>query len=275
MKQKNDKDIKTEQTMKRNHKRLGIIGGLGPESSCSFCVNVNNKFRKIKNCQPDIVLENLPISDEAERGIINGDMGEEHFQLITKAVKRLNKADVDFIVIPCNTVHVFIDNLRLISKKPILSIMEECAKECLNKGIKKVGLLGSTKTINEGLFNKELKTIGIEALSPDGKEQSKISETIIKIIHNNVKGEDKLFLLNIINKLKKSGAEAVILGCTELHLIIKEEDSPLPLIDSCKVLEDSATKELLKKVVQGSGCNVLATKPASLVPSPQHLASHT
>src|SRR3990167_3822668 len=88
---KQTKQIKQMKQMKRKHKRLGIIGGLGPESSCSFCLNVNKQFRQIKNCQPDIVLELLHISAEAEKGIINGDMGEEHFQLITKAVKRLNK----------------------------------------------------------------------------------------------------------------------------------------------------------------------------------------
>ncbi|MBS3121331.1 aspartate/glutamate racemase family protein [Candidatus Woesearchaeota archaeon] len=242
---KQTKQIKQMKQMKRKHKRLGIIGGLGPESSCSFCLNVNKQFRQIKNCQPDIVLELLPISAEAEKGIINGDMGEEHFQLITKAVKRLNKADVDFIVIPCNTVHVFIDKLRAISKKPILSIMEECAKECLKNRIKKVGLLGSTKTVKEGLFDKELKKIGVRVLLPDAKVQERITSIIIKIVHNHMKPEDKLFILNVIKNLKKSGAEAVVLGCTELPLFIKSEDSCLPVVSSLNVLENAAVKLLL------------------------------
>lgn len=237
--------MKLMKTVKRKHKRLGIVGGLGPESSCNFCLNVNKQFRKIKNCQPDIVLENLPISAEAEKGIINGDMGKEHFQLITKAVKRLNKSDVDFIVIPCNTVHVFINQLRRISKKPILSIMEECAKECLKNRIKKVGLLGSTKTVKEGLFDKELKKIGVNVLLPDAKVQEKISSIIIRIIHNPAKPEDKSFILNVIKNLKESGAEAVVLGCTELPLFIKSEDSCLPVISSLNVLENATVKLLL------------------------------
>lgn len=228
-------------------KQLGIIGGLGPETSCKFCLNVNNKFRRINNCQPDIFLENLPISAKAEKNIICGNLGQEHLILMEKSVERLNKLNVDFIAIPCNTVHVFINKLRNISKKPILSIIEECAKECEKRGLKTVGLLGSTKTIKEKLHLNELKKFGITTTSPLDKDQKKINKIIIKIIHNKTDNKDKSFLLRIINELKIKGAEAVILACTDLPLLISQKESKVHLINTLEVLENSVVKLLSNK----------------------------
>ncbi len=218
-------------------KRLGIIGGLGPETSCKFCLNINNKFRQLTNCQPDIVLENLPVSAEAERKIIHGQMNEEHFNLLVKAVDGLNNNQVDFIVIPCNTIHVFIDDLRDKSGVPILSIIEETADLCKMQGFKQVGLLASTKTVKEKLHEKELRERGIKTINLNENKLEEVSEIIIRIIHNKERREDKEFLLKCINELKDKGAEAVILGCTDLKTIMKEAE--LPLIDTLEVLENS------------------------------------
>jgi len=226
-------------------KKLGIIGGLGPETSCKFCLNINNKFRTETNCQPDIVLENLPISNTAERKIINGSLGKEHFKLLMNAVKRLNNHSVDFIVIPCNTVHVFIEKLRKTSNQPILSIIEESVKECKRRKFKKVALLASAKTVNEKLHENELEKENIKLVLPSKEDQKEISKIIIRIIHNKTTNKDKQVLSNIINKFKIDGAEAVILGCTDLPFLIKE--SCLPLVDSLEVLENAVVKKLREK----------------------------
>lgn len=227
-------------------KRLGIIGGLGPETGCRFLLSVNNKFHELNNCQPDIVLENLPISAKAERNIINGELSREHFNLISKAVKRLNKSKVDFIVIACNTVHVFIDKLRKLSKKPIISIIEETSRECKKLGFFKVGIIGSTKTIKAKLHFNELKKVGIKSISPKIKDQAEISKIIINIIHNQANKKDELFLIKIISKLKSKGAEAVILACTDIPLLISQEKSSILLINTLEILAKSSV-ELLNK----------------------------
>ena len=161
-------------------KRLGIIGGLGAETSCRFCLNVNNKVRKKTNRQPEIVLENLPISIATEKKLINGGVGKEHSNLLVKATQRLNHAEVDFIAIPCNTAHTFIEKLRKYSNCPILSIVEETVLECKKKGIKKIGLLSSTKTIKEKLFLQKLNKFNIGLLIPEKKRQRKIDQAIIR-----------------------------------------------------------------------------------------------
>ncbi|MAF99064.1 MAG: hypothetical protein CMH61_00475 [Nanoarchaeota archaeon] len=225
--------------------RLGIIGGLGPATSCAFCLNVNNRVRKLTDCQPDIVLENLPISTSAERNIIHGNLGFEHCRLLMQAVERLNRNEVDFIVIPCNTVHVFINELRENSHVPILSIIEECAKECQLRGFRKVGLLGSTKTVNEKLHDTELEKCGIQLITLNEKNQEKVSEILIKIIHNKATEADEAFLIGVIDVLRTNGAEAVILGCTELGSFIRK--SSLPLLDTLSIFEDETVNLLTNK----------------------------
>ena len=221
-------------------KRLVIVGGLGPETSCSFCLQLNRRIKKITRCQPDIVMENVAVPLEVESRIIKGELCKDIFFLLKKAVVRLNKSNSDFIVIPCNTVHVFIEELRGISKKPIISIIEECAKECSRLKAKKVGILGSDTTIKQGLHSKELEKKGIEAIVP--LEQGVVSSVILRILDGKADESDKKKLMKIISELKAKGADAVILGCTDLDILVKK--ASLPLVDTTKVLEDIVVQHL-------------------------------
>jgi len=234
-------------TAQQIQKRLGIIGGLGPEASCKFCLNVNRKFKAITNNQPDMVIENLPVPSHVEEKIIK-ETSEEMFNLLTNAVIRLNNSEVDFIAIPCNTVHIFIDQLRKVSKVPILSIIEECAKECKKRSLNNIGVLATTKSIQDKLHVNELKNNGINVLLPTQENQKKINEIILQRLHNENNQNNKLKLLNIINELKNNGAEAIILGCTELSLLIPNNDFNIPFLDSCAVLEDSAINKLVSNI---------------------------
>ncbi|MBT3406048.1 amino acid racemase [Candidatus Woesearchaeota archaeon] len=217
--------------------RIGIIGGIGSETSCTFCLNLNNEIRKITNTQPSIVLENLPISAEAERKIINGQVTNEHLQLIKEAIIRLNKINVELIVIPCNTVHTFIKDLRSTSTCQILSIIEETTKQIASKKVRKVGILASTKTINEKLYATQLNTENIELVLP--KEQEKISKIILRILNNTNNHKDKDFMNEKIRELKKDGAEAVIIGCTDLSKKLNQEDHQIPLIHALSALQEA------------------------------------
>ena len=226
--------------------RVGVVGGMGPQTSFSFCLNLNNKFRKIMHTQPDIILENLPLSKKSEQELISGKSSPQHFQLMLHAIQRLHHADVDFIVIPCNTVHIFIDELRKRSHKPILSIIEETALICREKNLQTIGLLGTTKTITEALHQQALEKIGITSLILPQKDQEHLNTIIINIINATSTTQDQQALLKMINTLQKSGAQAIILACTDLTHLIQSAQSPLPLIDTCSVLENATLKCLIE-----------------------------
>jgi len=225
-------------------KKLGIVGGLGSETSCSFCLNVNQAIKRSQGKQPQIILENVPISDQATESIANGEFSAEALGLLVDSVKRLNACKVNFIVIPCNTVHIFINDLRKISDVPILSIIEETAKECKNQSFTQVGVLGSTTTIKERLYATELQKNGISAIIPSKEDQTFVSACIIKILNQNTTIEDKQKMIFIIQEMQSKGAAAIILGCTDLFLLVSPPDVPLPLINSTQILENTVIEIL-------------------------------
>jgi len=226
---------------------IGIVGGLGTETSCKFCFSVNHKIKKIHNCQPHIILDNVPISNKQLNLFAHGNASMEVAKLLHNSVKRLNLSTANVIVIPCNAAHVFIDQLREHSRVPIMSIIEETAKECKNKSFRKVGVLGSSLTINSGMYKKELQKHSIGMVIPEPDEQHFISSCIIKIIHLEQTEEDKQKMLQIVEKMKNKGAEAVILGCTDLFLLLANEETSLPKIDSTEILENA----LVSRVIEG------------------------
>lgn len=226
---------------------LGVIGGLGPETGCRFCLNINNTFKQITKRQPHILLDNLPISQEAEEHLINGGPSQEHFDLLVKSVQRLNTLKANLIVIPCNTVHIFIDDLRKLSKVSILSIIEETSKECTRRHLKKVGLVASTKTVQERLHANELRKHGIRIILPSKEDQMFISACIIRIINNATLENDRQRLCAIIKRLEMKGAEGIILGCTDLPALILSNDVSLPLFNTTKILERATLSKLCEE----------------------------
>src|SRR3989344_6044467 len=225
---------------------LGIIGGIGSETSCNLCLSINNKIRKATQVQPDITLINLPVPLEVEEKTIIGKDVPEMLVLLENAVKRFNKLNPDLIVIPCNSVHIFLDRLRIISRNPILSIIEECAKKCSSLNLKKVGILSSETTIKEGLYKKELSKFKIELISPSKTEQRIINKAILNILNDKIKIGDKKRMLKIIQNLKKRGSEVIILGCTDIQLLLSSNNLEIPIIDSLAVLEEQVINKITK-----------------------------
>ncbi len=229
------------------NKTLGIVGGLGTETSCSFCFSVNQQVKKNSPEQPHMIMDNIPVPKEVERAIAHGEDSKEMGLLLENSVRRLNQSGAHLIVIPCNTVHVFIDKLREQSTVPILSIIEETTNECVELGFHKVGLLASSTTVRQKLYHEKLRENGIELITPSEQQQDFLSECIIKILNNRLVKEERQKIIKILEQLQQSGAEAIILGCTDLFLAVKPEDVTLPLINSTAVLENSVVKWFLQK----------------------------
>jgi aspartate racemase len=149
---------------------------------------------------------------------------------------------VDFIVLPCNTLHVFIEDLRRASKKPVVSIIDEVVNEVKSRGLKKVGLLAAMETFRSGLYESALAGNSVRVVKPSGQDRRRLSR-IIHLVLKGVKSEAlKTELVAMVGDMKRKGAEGVILGCTDLQLLLKQEDSSLRLIDAMEVLADSTVR---------------------------------
>ncbi len=222
-------------------KKIGVIGGMGPESSALFYKLLIKECQKqyrisSDNKYPEIFIHSIPIE-------MNQDLNKNMLKLLLKSAKNLECIGADFIVIPCNSAHYFYENLEKEIKIPLLSMIEETIKKVNSENYKTIGLIGTKITMNE-VYNKYLNKYSIKKIVPDS--QNKIIGLISDISINKNILKCKKELLKIIYDLKGKGAEAVILGCTELSLILNQKDADVKLFDTLNILAESTIKFAFK-----------------------------
>lgn len=228
-------------------KTVGIIGGLGPETTNKFCLEIINFcLKNNKRQRPPMLTWNVPMPLRVEKDCITKNIGKEKLlPFLIDAAKILEKAGVQFLVIPCNTAHIFIKEIRGAVNIPILSIIDETLSVIKNQKISHVGLLATSATINNNLFNDKLRFHGIKQIKPSIRDQSKLD----KIIHNLVLGKhnsiDKKEIDKIIARLAKRKVKNIILACTDLQLIIKEHPQ-VEILDTMQILAKATAKEILR-----------------------------
>lgn len=225
-------------------KTLGIIGGLGPETTADFFMEVIlSCAEKNKLHRPSILIANVPIEFKLEEDFITHSKGKRKFlSLLLNSAIRLEKGGADFIVIPCNTAHVFIDEIRKAVNIPVLSIIDETVNFLSKRKIKNIGLLATPSTVKNKLFDSKLKSSGIRMEIPNRKNQEKLGRIINKILRNSHDLNDKKDLTKIINRFSSN---FVLLACTDLHILIPAEENP-KVLDTMQILKQAAVRELLK-----------------------------
>ncbi len=221
---------------------FGVIGGLGPEATSKFYLDVIRRFIEKYEYYPQMLIDNVSFPQRLEQEIIRDCRNEnEILPFLIKSVKKLNKSGVDFLVIPCNTLHIFIEELRRKSEVPILSIVDETTKKIKQKGYERIGLLATSKTVKSELFENSF-----EMILPEDEEQDEISRIELRILRNQAAQEDKIFMENIIKKLKNQGSDAIVVGCTNLHQVIDTNENKIDIIDTLEVLIDSSFKRMIR-----------------------------
>jgi len=161
--------------------------------------------------------------------------------MLTDIALRLQNAGADCIVMATNTPHLVADTLRQKIKIPLLHIAEETAKEIVKQKINKVGLLGTKFTMENSFFKDRLAKFGIETIVPDNSDRGFIHDSIFNELTRGIfKDETKKIYIDIIEKLKTEGANGVIFGCTEISLLIKQEDSSITVFDTTAIHSKAA-----------------------------------
>ena len=231
--------------MNKQMKKAGIIGGLGPETTTKFYMEIVLSCSKISGIRPKVIISNVAIPLDIEKDIITKSKNKERILpfLLASAIE-LEKAGADFIVIPCNTVHVFIEEIRKSVKIPVLSIIEETADFLMSQNAKSVGLLGTDVTIKEKLFNKKLNKNGINIIIPNKISQSKLGIIINNLVNNQQSEKDKEGLLKIIDILIIKQVDCVLLACTDLQLLITNHER-IKVFDTMDILAKATVREIL------------------------------
>lgn len=227
-------------------KTVGIIGGLGPDTTAKFYLEIiNTCFKKNQQARPPILIWNVPIPFIVEEDLIIKGQGEERFlPFLIDGAKRLERAGADFLVIPCNSVHIFIEEIRKAVNIPVLSIVEETVKILKKQKVAETGILSTGSTLDKGLFQKALSAQNIKFRVPISDEQLKLNSAIHKIVLNSHTDKERKDVFDIIQSLTDQNIKNLILACTDLHLVVHKKMG-VNILDTMKILADATVKEIL------------------------------
>lgn len=225
--------------MDNKKKILGIIGGMGPMATADLFT----KIIKLTDAKKDsdhihILIDNNAQIPDRTSAILHGT--ESPVPALLESAKRLYNAGADFLIIPCITSHGFYDELVKETRIPILNIVEETAKFLMAQNIKKSILLATDGTRSTGVFARIFDKFGIELLYPSEKAQADLMDMIYKGVKAGEKNFDSSAVNREIARLTGLGAEAVILGCTELPLAAELYGIDGNLIDPTYILARAA-----------------------------------
>ncbi len=199
-------------------KRIGVIGGLSPESTLLFYKYLIEEYRKVKRdeCYPEVIIYSLTFCKFSNHMKTDRNKARE---MLEKALLALERAGAEIVAIVANTPHMFFDDLARKGNVIMINIIDALADELKRNNIKKVGLLGTKVTLTEDFYKGRLRKLGIDVVTPEIEEIERINEIIMKELAKGiVNPESKRYIINVAEKLLEKGAEAIALSCTELPL---------------------------------------------------------
>ena len=229
-------------------KSVGIIGGLGPETTAEFYLDVIFSCHKIdKTARPSVVIGSVPLPYRVEEGLILKNKGAERYlPFLVAEAQRLERAGVDFIVMPCNSLHVFIEQIRDSVRVPVLSIIEETVAFLEKNKFKKVGIVSTSATIRNKLYENAFEKNGVSFEMPDDLQQEKLGKFIHNLVMGQQNNKDREELIAIINDFENKQVDCVILACTDLRLLIPKHPT-LKIFDTMKILADATVNRILEE----------------------------
>ncbi|MDE6939994.1 MAG: amino acid racemase [Lachnospiraceae bacterium] len=218
-------------------KKLGLVGGMGPESTIPYYHDIVYGVQKRigENFFPNLVIESVNVFDILR--LCDEQKYDELTNYLTQAIQNLIASGADFIALSANTPHIVFDRLQERSSVPLVSIVEAVCNETIRLDKHKVGLLGTIFTMKEEFFKKPFYSSKIEIMTPTTEEMEYINLKISSELELGIVKEETLqgFQKIIKRMQQEDGIEAVILGCTELPLLLNDEVSPIPCLDTMKI----------------------------------------
>ena len=217
-------------------KTIGLIGGMSWESSIEYYRIMNEAVREKLgglHSAPCVMysVEFEEIRELQERG----DWAALADRMADPA-RRLRAAGADFIVICTNTMHILADDVRERAGVDVLHIADATGEEIKARGLTRVGLLGTKFTMEKDFYKKKLERFGIETIVPEEEDREEVHRIIFgELCAGVIRQASRERLKKIIEGLSSRGAQGVVLGCTEIPLIISQEDSPIPVFDTTRI----------------------------------------
>lgn len=225
--------------MKTRNNIIGILGGIGPEATGKFYLSLINKLQKSKQIKsnldfPQIIINSIPAPE-----LIYEKISKKDLIPYIKGIKELERYGSDFIIMVCNTIHLFLKRLEKETNIPIIDLREEVKQLLKEIGVRSTIVIGTPGVINGGLY--KYKNIRTHELSKS--DIDRIIEAIFKFNRGINKDKQAKIVKNIVSKhMKRTKAQLIIAGCTEISLMLQETE--LPVLDTMDVLLEAVLKRL-------------------------------
>jgi len=227
-------------------KTIGIIGGLTWLSTADYYRLINQQINeKLGGVEAGkIILYSVNFAEI--KVLTENNNWDAIADIMKKVARKLETAGADCILIGANTMHKIADEVQSAIRIPLINIAEETSKVIQAKGMKKVALLGTKYTMQLDFYTKKLSAKGIQTIIPGEEDIAYINNAIYTEMGKGLfLPETKARFIQIINEFRQSGIEAVILGCTEIPILIKQEDVDLPVLDTTAIHVDAAVNYVL------------------------------
>jgi len=224
---------------------VGLVGGLGPESTVDYYKRIIDEWKRVDpSTSPSIVIDSL--DPQRALRLVNADR-QAFFEYLLTSVRRLLGAGVDFIAITANTPHLVSDDLAAETPVPILSIVEVCAAEAKKRGLKRLLLLGTRFTMEAEFYPEVFARHGLSVFRPNDEDRAWVHQRYVgELLEGNFRDDTRQQFIALITRLEDElGVDGVILGGTELPLLLKSPDvAGLPLLDTTALHVNAIVEQL-------------------------------
>ncbi len=227
--------------MSPGEKTIGILGGMGPEATAELFLRIIRaaKAKRDQDHPRVIIYSNSKIPDRTG-AILHG--GPSPLPMMVETGRTLQRAGADFLIMPCNTAHHYFQELQEALEVPVLHMIDLSARVAQALGVGRVGLLATDGTLATGLYQESYGRFQVETLAPSPQDQKRVMEAIYTHIKAGDLEEGRKLILEVSRALIQEGAEAVVCGCTEVSLVLRQGDLEVPVIDPMETLAEEAVK---------------------------------
>lgn len=228
-------------------KVIGLIGGMSWESSAEYYRIINEKVRDRLGALHSARCLMWSFDFAEIEALQHAGRWDKATELLVEAAKRLERGGADFLLICTNTMHRMADDVQAAVSIPLLHIADPTAERIKAAGFKRIGLLGTAFTMEQDFYKGRLAARhGLDVLVPGEDDRRTVHRVIYdELVQGRVEAKSRDAYRQIIARLVARGAEAVILGCTEIMLLVRPEDSAVPLFDTTAIHADAAVERAL------------------------------
>ncbi|BEI22818.1 MULTISPECIES: aspartate/glutamate racemase family protein [Vibrio] len=225
-------------------KTIGMIGGMSWESTLSYYKAINEGVKAALGGLNSAQICLYSVNFEPIEKLQHEGKWDETAQLLAQAAKSVEAGGADFLLICTNTMHKVAPEIEAQISIPILHIADATAKQLQQDGIERVGLLGTRFTMEQEFYKGRLQQqFGIDVLIPDAEQRQQVHRVIYEeLCLGTIRPESRAQYVEIVEDLHRRGAQAVILGCTEIALLIQQHDTDVPLYDTTKIHAEQAVQ---------------------------------